>query len=87
MWHLEAEVGDEIGLLSFLKLLEISSIFSIFKDFFFLNINSYPYFEDYLTILLVCTLPPLIFVLDLREGNLVSTDLFSPKNDFISTGL
>lgn len=67
--------------------MEISSIFSIFKDFFFLKINSYPYFEDYLIILLVCILPALNFVLDLREGNLVSTDLFSPKNDLISTGL
>ena len=84
MWHLEAEVGDEIGLLSFLKLLEISSMFSNFNDFFFLNNISYPYLEDYLTILLECTLPPPSFVLDFREGNFVSTDLLSPKKDFIS---
>ena len=62
-------------------------MFSIFKDFFLFKMISYPYLEDYLRILLVCTLPPLNLVLDFKEGNLVSTDLFSHKIDFFSISL
>lgn len=66
-----------MGLLSFLKVFVISSIFSIFNDFFLLNKTSLLYFEDYRANLLECRLLVPNLALDFNDGNFVSTDLFS----------